>query len=60
MANAAQALEACGEAVTARAVAAAAHISMNTACTWLRQRETGEPETQALLSTLQYSSHLAI
>jgi hypothetical protein len=29
-----------GEAVTARAVAAAAHISMNTACTWLRSRET--------------------
>src|SRR5215831_16469954 len=50
-------LEERGEAVTARAVAAAAHISLNTACAWLRQRETSAMETQATLSTLQYSSH---
>ena len=30
--------------MTSRALAAAAHISLNTACTWLRQRETGALE----------------
>ena len=57
MAKAVAGLEERGEPVTARAVAAAAHISMNTACTWLRQRETGAIEDAAMLSTLQYSSH---
>ena len=57
MARAAQALEERGETVTARAVAAAAHISHNTACTWLRSRETGALESTAALSVLQYSSH---
>jgi hypothetical protein len=41
MARAVQAMEERGEAVTARAVAAAARISQNTACAWLRQRATG-------------------
>src|SRR6516162_7654366 len=45
MARAAQALEERGEAVTSRALAAAAHISLNTACTWLRQHETGVSDT---------------
>jgi hypothetical protein len=57
MAKAAAELEACGEAVTSRALAAAAHISLNTACTWLRQRETGALEDAAALSVLLYSSH---
>jgi hypothetical protein len=52
MARAAQALVERGEALTARAVAAAAHISMNTACTWLRSRETGAMEDAAALSVL--------
>src|SRR5215831_5637097 len=43
-----------GEAVTSRAEASAAHISLNTACAWLRRRETGAIETEAMLSTLQY------
>jgi hypothetical protein len=46
-----------GEAVTSRALAAAAHISLNTACTWLRQRETGAMESKASLSVLQYTSY---
>ena len=41
MANAAAALEKRGENLTSRALVPAAHISRNTACTWLRQRETG-------------------
>src|ERR1051326_3044562 len=45
MVNAAAKLEEHGEAVTARALAAAARISLNTACAWLRQRETGAMET---------------
>ena len=57
MVNAAASLEERGEPVTARAVGAAAHISMNTACTWLRQRETGTLESEAMLSTLQYSPY---
>jgi hypothetical protein len=57
MANAVAELEKRGEAVTARAVAAAAHISLNTACAWLRQRETGAMEPAAALSVLHYSSH---
>ncbi len=46
-----------GDAVTSRALAAAAHISLNTACTWLRQRERGAWEDAAALSVLQYSSN---
>jgi hypothetical protein len=57
MAKAAAALEERGEAVTSRALAAAAHISLNTACTWLRQRETGTLESETMLSALHYSSH---
>ncbi len=53
MAKAAADLEERGEAVTSRALAEAAHISLNTACTWLRQRETGESETAPMLSVLQ-------
>ena len=49
-----------GEAVTARAVAAAAHISQNTAYTWRRPRETDRMEPAAALSVLHYSSYLAI
>ena len=57
MARAAEDLVERGEAVTARALAQAAHISLNTACTWLRQRETGELETDPMLSVLQYNAH---
>lgn len=46
-----------GEAVTSRALAQAAHISLNTACTWLRQRETGALESTPALSVLHYSSY---
>ena len=56
MARAAAELEERGEAVTSRALAEAAHISLNTACTWLRQRETGAMETNPMLSVVQYSS----
>src|ERR1051326_8305108 len=55
MTRAAQALEERGDAVTARAVAAAAHISQNTACTWLRKLETGAMETEPPLSVVHYS-----
>ena len=57
MANAVAKLEARGEAVTSRALAAAARISLNTACAWLRQRETGATESPAALSVLQYGTH---
>ena len=57
MARAVAKLEERGEPVTSRAVAAAAHISMNTACTWLRQRETGAMETAPALSVLQYNPY---
>jgi hypothetical protein len=57
MAKAAAALEERGEAVTSRALAAAAHISLNTACTWLRKLETGALETVPTLSVVHYSSH---
>jgi hypothetical protein len=57
MARAAADLENRGEAVTSRALAAAAHISLKHACTWLRQRETGMSAAEPLLSVLQYSSH---
>src|SRR5215831_10736380 len=40
MAKAAAELEERGEAVTSRALATAAHISLNTACSWLQSRET--------------------
>jgi hypothetical protein len=60
MAKAAAELEEHGKAVTSRALAEAAHISLNTACTWLRQRETGTLDSAAMLSGLQYSSYLAI
>jgi hypothetical protein len=49
-----------GEAVTSRSLAEAAHISLNTACTWLRQREIGALEAAPVISVLQYSSYLAI
>jgi hypothetical protein len=57
MASAAAELEERGEAVTSRALAAAARISLNTACTWLRSRETGALETDPMLSVLQYNAH---
>jgi hypothetical protein len=57
MAKAARVLEQRCEAVTSRALAAAAHISLNTACTWLRQREKGTLESTPALSVLQYSTH---
>jgi hypothetical protein len=57
MARAVEALVKHGEAVTSRALAAAAHISLNTACTWLRQRETNAKENAATLSVLPYRSH---
>jgi hypothetical protein len=57
MARAARVLEERGETVTSRALAAAAHISLNTACTWLRQRETGMMESNAMLSVTHYTSH---
>ena len=57
MVNAVAKLEERGEVVTARTVAAAARISLNTACTWLRQQERGTMESAAALSTLQYSTH---
>jgi hypothetical protein len=47
------ALEERGEAVTSRAVAAAAHISPSTTCTWRRPRETGALEWAAALSVVQ-------
>jgi hypothetical protein len=57
MARAATDLAEHGEAVTSRALAEAAHISLNTACTWLRQRETGTRAFGPMLSVLQYSSY---
>ena len=57
MARAAAELEARGETVTSRALAEAARISLNTACTWLRQRETGMREAEPMLSVLHYSSY---
>jgi hypothetical protein len=57
MTRAATELEERGEAVTSRALAAAAHISLNTACTWLRKLETGAMVAEALLSDLQYNSY---
>jgi hypothetical protein len=57
MARAAADLEERGEVVTSRAMATAAHISLNTACTWLRQRETGVTADALMLSGLQYSSY---
>lgn len=56
MARAAAALEERGEAITSRSLAAAAHISLNTACTWLRQRKTGTLEAEPMLSVVPYSS----
>jgi hypothetical protein len=56
MARAATDLEERGEAVTSRALAEAAHISLNTACTWLRQREMGARAFGPMLSVLQYCS----
>jgi hypothetical protein len=52
MIRAAAELEERGEAITSRALAEAARISLNTACTWLRQRETSAIESAAL-SVLQ-------
>lgn len=57
MARAATELAERGEAVTSRALAAAAHLSLNTTCTWLRQREIGTMGSAAALSVLQYSSY---
>jgi|ERR1051326_3796424 hypothetical protein len=57
MTKAVLALEERGEAVTARAVAAAANISLNTACSWLRQREASAKEASPMLSVLQYSPY---
>lgn len=57
MVNAAADLEERGEAVTARALAEAAHISLKHACTWLRLRETGTADSESVLSTLQYGSY---
>ena len=57
MARASAELEKRGEAVTSRALATAAHISLNTAGAWLRQRETGTLESNPMLSVLHYGSH---
>jgi hypothetical protein len=51
-------LEERGEAVTSRALAAAAHISLNTACTWLRQREAGISDAVPMVSVLRVLSFL--
>ena len=56
MARAAAELEERGETVTARAVAAAAHISLNTACTWLRQPRNWCAGIDSSVISLQYSS----
>src|SRR5262249_20612563 len=56
MARAVAELEERGEGVTSRALAQAAHISLNTACTWLRSRETGLLESTPALSVVHYSS----
>lgn len=53
MARSAIDLEKRGEAVTSRTLAQAAHISLNTACTWRRPRETGVGETNLMLSVLR-------
>jgi hypothetical protein len=53
LARAAAKLDACGEAITSRALAQVAHISLNTACTWLRKREMGSMETELMLSVLR-------
>ena len=50
MAKAAAELEERGEAVTSRSLAQAAHISLNTACSWLRQIETAAPEDAPMVS----------
>ena len=55
--NAATALEAQGEAVTSRALAETARISLNTACAWLRERRTGAREDASLLSVLHYNPY---
>ena len=57
MGKAAADLEERAEPVTARALAQAAHISLNTACTWLRLRETGALDRASALSVVQYSSY---
>lgn len=57
LARAAAYLQEHGEAVTSRALAQAAHISLNTACAWLRQREAGVREEASVLSDLHYSSY---
>ena len=49
-----------GEAITSRAFAEAAHISLKTACAWPCQRRIGAPEMEAMLSVEHYSSYLAI
>jgi hypothetical protein len=54
MARAAAELEKRGENLTSGALVAAPHISRNTACTWLRQRETGMSNSEPLLSVLYY------
>src|SRR5262245_15976821 len=51
LAAAAAALEAQGEALTTRTLAAAARISLNTACAWLRQRRSDEDPPNGMLST---------
>jgi hypothetical protein len=54
MARAAAELEERGEAVTSRALAQAAHISLNTACSWLRSCETDALGSNASLSVVLY------
>lgn len=53
MTRAAAELEAHDEAVTSRALAATAHISLNTVCIWLRHRETGTADSGSVLSVLR-------
>jgi hypothetical protein len=59
MIKAAASLEERGEAVTSRAEASAAHVSLNIACTWLRQCETGVPavEKDACVEDRNMPSH---
>ena len=48
MINAVAELEERGKVVTSRSLAEAAHVSQSTACSWLRQRETGTLEAEAM------------
>jgi hypothetical protein len=59
LASAAAELEARGEEVSTRALAQVAHISLNTACAWLRQRRNDATASVSPLSALHYSAYCA-